>query len=201
MLTVFLGAGFSRAGGVPLAGELFESEPRVDRITRQHLVERVVGGWRRWHERTGGRPEEYLSELQFKGGDLWQDAVWFVGLVIALEMGRVEPVGANLTITRHNLDRTTSIPEHESFWTAIFKRRADVAVLTTNYDVLPERGIRHEPRPRVSRPGFHYGFGPETLAGGGYPSYSHLQKIATAGSVPLLKLHGSISWSLEKADS
>jgi hypothetical protein len=78
---------------------------------------------------------------------------------------------------------------------AIFRRTQDVSVITTNYDVLPERGIRHRPRPRVPRPGFHYGDGPEQLAGGGYPSYSHIQKIATSGTVPIYKLHGSVSWS------
>ncbi len=48
----------------------------------------------------------------------------------------------------------------------------------------------------VPRPGFNYGFGHEALAGGGYPSYSHIQRIVTEGTVPLLKLHGSVSWSL-----
>jgi hypothetical protein len=63
--------------------------------------------------------------------------------------------------------------------------------------VLAERGLRHRPRPRISRPGFHYGFGPEVLEGGGYPSYAHIRKISTGGSVPLLKLHGSVSWSVQ----
>jgi hypothetical protein len=196
MLAVFLGAGFSRPGGVPLARQLFDSEPRVDRITRQRLVERVLAGWRGWHRGTGGQPEEYLAELQSKGGRQWQDAVWYVGLAIALQMGRVQIVGAKPTITRHNIDRTSGVPEHEAFWSTLFRRRVDVAVLTTNYDVLAERGIRHLPRLRIPRPGFHYGFGPEHLAGGGYPSYSHIQKISTGGAVPLLKLHGSISWSV-----
>ena len=56
--------------------------------------------------------------------------------------------------------------------------------------------MRNAPRSRIPRPGFHYGSGPEKLAGGGYPSYAHIQKIAVTGRVPLLKLHGSVSWSL-----
>ena len=51
-------------------------------------------------------------------------------------------------------------------------------------------------RPRVPRPGFNYGFGPEALAGGGYP-YSYARGLRAAGQVPLLKLHGSVSWSME----
>jgi hypothetical protein len=111
-------------------------------------------------------------------------------------MGRVERVGMRMQITRQNLNRTTANQCHEEFWTTIFRRTQNVAVITTNYDILPERGIRHRPRPRVHRPGFNYGNGPETLAGGGYPSYAHIQQITVSGSVSILKLHGSVSWAL-----
>ncbi|MCH8021342.1 hypothetical protein IH785_15970 [candidate division KSB1 bacterium] len=169
MIAVFLGAGFSYLGDVPLASQLFNSQPEVDRITRQRLLERVLSDWERWHSKHGGQPEECLAYLQERTGRKWLDAVWHVALVIALEMGRVEYVGMNRTITRHNIDRTTQIEAHEAFWSTFFRRTYDVAVITTNYDILPERGLRHEPRPRVPRPGFHYGNGVEELAGGGYP--------------------------------
>lgn len=197
-VVIFLGAGFSYLAGAPLAAQLFDTEPAVDRITRQRLVERVQRGWRRWREANGSRPEEYLANLESLGGPEWYDAVWYVGLVVALRMGRLERVGfqSNLTITRHNVDRTTQNGVHEAFWTAIFERTSSVSVLTTNYDVLPERGLRIQPRPRVPRPGFNYGFGNEYLAGGGYPSYAHIQRPVARGRVPLLKLHGSVSWAL-----
>lgn len=197
MITIFLGAGFSYVGGVPLASQLFDEEPRVDRITRQQLVSRVVRGWKDWHSKVGGTPEEYLAHLQKGGSRSWDDAVWYVALAITLRTARIEFVGRQLTITRHNIDRTTQIGIHENFWSAIFQHAQDVGVITTNYDILAERGLRHEPRPRVPRPGFNYGFGAEYLKGGGYPSYSHLQRISARGSVPLLKLHGSVSWSFE----
>ena len=196
-VVVFLGAGFSHVAGVPLAARLFDVAPEVDRVTRERLVERVQVGWRRWCELGGGSPEEYLAELEVAHGPEWGDAVRYVGLVVAMRMGHLGRVGyqRQLTVMRHNLDRTGN-KGHEAFWTAIFRRTSAVTVVTTNYDVLAERGLRVGPRPRVPRPGFHYGFGPENLAGGGYPSYAHIQKITTTGSVPLLKLHGSVSWSL-----
>jgi hypothetical protein len=194
-VVLFLGAGFSYVAGVPLAAHLLDTEPRVDRITRQRLVDRVQRDWKRWHGARSGAPEEYLAELEAAGGAAWRDAVWYVGLVVALQMGRVEQVGAQDQITRHNIDRTTQNSVHEAFWTTIFRRTSAVTVITTNYDILAERGLRVVARPRIPRPGFHYGFGPENLAGGGYPSYTHIQRVATAGSVPLLKLHGSVSWS------
>ena len=109
-----------------------------------------------------------------------------------------EYVGMKPTVTRHNIDRTTNIPIHDSFWSSIFGATKSISVITTNYDILDERGIRIRPRPRIHRPGFHYGFGAEEMAGGGYPSYSHIQKISVSGSMPLLKLHGSVSWSFRQ---
>ena len=195
-VAVILGAGFSAVAGVPLASHLLDHRPEVDRVIRKKLVDRVVTRWEAWHSRISGATEEYLARLARTSQREWRDAVWFVGLTVALRMGQVEAVGGNATITRHNLDRT-SVPMLERFWTTLFRTQTDVSVITTNFDVVAERGLRHVPRPRVPRPGFHYGFGPEDLAGGGYPSYSHIQKIRAAGHVPLLKLHGSVSWSVQ----
>jgi hypothetical protein len=196
MITIFTGAGFSYLGGVPLASQLFDEEPAVDRISRQRLIERVVAGWNRWRASEGGTPEQYLAVLEARGGREWLDAVWFVGLRIALEMGNVEMVGAKPTVVRHNIDRASGVQAHEKFWGALFRLASDVTVITTNYDILCERGLRIRPRPRKRLPGFNYGNGNEQLAGGGYPSYSHIQKVACQGNVPVLKLHGSVSWSM-----
>lgn len=196
MIAFFLGAGYSSLGGVPLAGGLFEERPEVDRIIRKRLVDRVLDLWAAWHERQGGGPEEYLGYLQRRGGPEWADAVWYVSLVIALKMGHLESVGGRTVITRHNLNRASGVQSHETLWSRVFRKTQDVSVLTTNYDILAERALRNVPRPRVPRPGFHYGNGAERLLGGGYPSYAHIQAVDAAGKVPLLKLHGSVSWSI-----
>ena len=194
-VAIILGAGFSVAAGVPLANQLFERRPDMDRVIRERLVERVVSHWNRWRLRTNRSAEEYLSELAESKLREWHDAVWFVGLTIASRMGELRSVGGRLQLTKHYLARR-SVAIHERFWTTVFRRRSDVSVITTNYDILAERGLRSEPRPRVPRPGFNYGFGPEALSGGGYP-YSYARGLRAAGQVPLLKLHGSVSWSME----
>jgi len=204
LLALFLGAGFSHPCGVPLASQLFDEEPQVDRIVRARLVRRVLDGWHVWRNRTGGQPEEYLGHLASSWesaavhGRVWQDAVWYVALRIALKMGELQMVGARPTLVRHTLNRTTHCTIHEDFWDAIFARSRSpqhVSVITTNYDVLIERGLRLIPRPRVHRPGFNYGSGPEELQGGGYPSFTHIRPIVPAGTVPVFKLHGSVSWA------
>ena len=183
-------------GGGPLASRLFDRRPEVDKVTRERLVERVHMRWAAWRAQHAGQPEEYLAYLEGRGGPQRDEAVWYVGLTVALATACVEPVGMRWTITKHNINRTTGIPTHEEFWSCIFRQTSEVVVVTTNYDILAERGLRHEPRPRVPRPGFHYGAGPEALAGGGYPSYAHIKRISAEGRVALLKLHGSVSWSV-----
>jgi hypothetical protein len=196
MVCIFLGAGFSILGRVPLASQLFTSQPVVDVISRQRLLERVLNGWADWQARhIDSAPEQYLAALRERGGPAWRDATWYVALVIALSMGQVRLVGMKPTITSHTLNRTTRISAHEEFWTFIFRRVTTVSVLTTNYDILAERGLRPKPRPRVPRPGFHYGDGPELLKGGGYPSYTHIHKKQAEGTVPIFKLRGSVSWA------
>ena len=71
-------------------------------MIRKALVERVVARWRDWRSRNGGSPEEYLAELARTDPLAFRDAVWFVGLAVALSMGQLQFVGENLTIIKHN---------------------------------------------------------------------------------------------------
>lgn len=198
MISIFLGAGFSVLGGVPLASELFDIRSQADVILRKHLIERVLYGWERWHHKTGGTPEEYLAHLEANTGKQWLDAVWYIALTVTLCMPRVRISGQRPSITHHTLNLTSRIQEHEDFWTVIFSETTNVAVLTTNYDVLAERGLRLTPRPRLPRPGFHYGYGLEQLKGRGFTGVFRSRQPIAEGTVPLLKLHGSVSWALEK---
>ena len=195
MLTVFLGAGFSYLGGLPLASQLFDIFPGADTIGRAKLIERVLDSWYDWHSRTNGTPEQYLMHLERNTGKQWLDAVWYVALTVTLQTPRVSISGAKPRIYHHTLNLTTGIDAHEAFRSTIFRRTNNVSVLTTNYDILAERGLRLEPKPRLPRPGFHYGNGAQLLEGRGFPGVYRSRPLIAQGSVPLLKLHGSVSWA------
>lgn len=106
--------------------------------------------------------------------------------------------GQKPTIIGHALNLANRIDEHEIFWTTIFSRTTDVCVITTNYDILVERGLRLTPRTRLPRPGFNYGSGREHLLGRGYPAVFRSRPPIVDGTVPVLKLHGSVSWSVSE---
>lgn len=209
MRSVFLGAGFGRVAGLPLAGELFDRVPRLDRAVRQDVVDRAVAAWERWADKHGGTPEEYLASLQprdIRWADLeasstaWHDALRFLGLTFAALMGRVNEWNSG-RITHHDVFRASGVPFHEAFWDILFATSEPVTVLTTNYDLTPERGLRltpHASKRRRRRPGFNYGVIGEVLVGpkraDGY-NRSHSDPVLR-GTVPLLKLHGSINWGI-----
>lgn len=199
MTVIFLGAGFSFLGGVPLASQLFNEKPNVDTISREKLIERVRDGWHRWHKRTQGTPEEYLAHLESWGGKQWRDAVWYVALVVTLGMRGVRVTGRRQVVTNHTISLANRVAEQEDFWSTLFRITADVCILTTNYDILAERSLRLKSKPRLPRPGFNYGDGSEQLLGGSHPGVFHSPPPRAEGTVPILKLHGSVSWSLGKS--
>lgn len=182
-----------------MAAALLDETPVVDRLVRARLVERVQRDWTGWRSRTGGQPEQYLADLLGASNESaldgrFLDAQRYVALVIASHMGRLKEVGGRLQLIGHYVHRAAPAV-HQEFWRALFDGAELEAVVTTNYDVLAERGLGLNATRR--RPGFHYGSGSVELEGGGYPSFSHLRAVRAEGRVPLLKLHGSASWSLD----
>ena len=112
-VAVILGAGFSAVAGVPLASELFDRRPEVDRVVREQLVERVTYEWDIWHARTSGAPEEYLAELAGGGGRRWRDAVWYVSLAIASAMGELRWIGGQLRLAGHHIEKRSAAAGRE----------------------------------------------------------------------------------------
>ena len=194
-ITVFLGAGFSALAEIPLASQLFDDCPGTDAALREDLVERVLHNWNRWHDRQGGTPEQYLSSLAERQGQAWREAVWYVALVVTLNTPGVVVRGRRPRIDGHTLNLANRVEAHELFWAEVLGQTTDLAVVTTNYDVLAERGLRLVPRSALGLPGFNYGEGEEPLVGGKGPGVFHNPWPRTKGTVPVFKLHGSVSWA------
>jgi hypothetical protein len=91
---------------------------------------------------------------------------------------------------------------HSAFWREILRKARRLAVITTNYDLLIERGLRHKPMIRTFGPGCYYGgiWRPQWLRGmlqvGAYGDVD----LQLDGAVPVYKLHGSLNWSVEAGD-
>jgi SIR2-like domain len=73
-------------------------------------------------------------------------------------------------------------------------------VITTNYDILVERVLRHRTMRRPSSPGCFYGglARPQILRGAAQPfsRWAPEDIIEMTGTIPVFKLHGSLNWTL-----
>ena len=86
---------------------------------------------------------------------------------------------------------------HLAFWREVLGKAVHVAAITTNYDILIERGLRHRRMTRVFGPGCYYGGipKPQLLRGTQLPWAYQGNYIELEGAVPVYKLHGSLNWS------
>jgi len=85
---------------------------------------------------------------------------------------------------------------HVAFWLEVTALFESVSALTTNYDFLVERALRHRPMKRGFGPACHYGGlpTPQVLRGSQLPWRPGSTSIAMEGPIPVYKLHGSLNW-------
>src|SRR5712671_1156325 len=202
----FLGAGYSFVAGVPLAKDLLRpnyvlalSEGSRKRFTA------VLEHYEDWQQNHPTQyPEQYLGGLYT--GSLgwnaprWSWAVEYVSAVIA--SAGTPPASLNRNPRYSNrVNRPFDCPTHYQFWNAILSVTNDVSVVTTNYDILVERVLRHRPMRRPPSPGCFYGglARPQILRGAAQPfsRWAPERTIEMTGTIPLFKLHGSLNWTLD----
>ena len=201
----FLGAGFSSVAGVPLAKNLFGPNYLLALSERsQKRFDAVLEHYRNWQtSNPSAHAEQYMSDI-FSGvagpnAPQWAWLVEYVGAVIA--SAGTPPASQNRNPRYSNrINRPSDCQVHREFFDAILSATNDLAVITTNYDLLIERTLRHKPMRRPSSPGCYYGGlpRPQTLKGAAQPfsRWSYEQLIEMTGTIPVYKLHGSLSWSL-----
>lgn len=204
-ISCFLGAGYSFVAGVPLARDLLRtnyvlalSQHASTRFTevREHYEE-----WQRQHP--ADHSEQYLSGLYTgalgSGAPPWKWAVEYVSAAIA--SAGTPPASLNIDPRYSNrVNRPSKSAVHRRFWSTVVSEAAELSVLTTNYDILIERTLRHRAMKRPSSPGCFYGGlpRPQQLKGAAQPfsAWSPERLIEMTGSIPVYKLHGSLNWSL-----
>ena len=205
----FLGAGYSYVARVPLARDLLEPNYVLalsDRSRKRfEAVLQHYDDWRRQHP--AEYPEQYLGSLY--GGLLgpnappWKWAVEYVGAVIA--SAGTPPASLNRDPRYSNrVNRPSESVVHKQFWNAILVNTDKLSVLTTNYDILIERVLRHRPMQRPPSPGCFYGGlpRPQQLKGAAQPfsAWSPARLIEMGGSIAIYKLHGSLNWFLTEKE-
>jgi hypothetical protein len=200
--TLILGAGFSFVAGLPLAKDLFNCEFFVPSKAAERRYEAVLQSWREWRSRRPDQgPEQFLTEIYQSpkiGPVPWSWATEMVAAILATPLPHDR--GPYQLRYANRITRPVNVPRHDAFWGVLLSNFQISAVVTTNYDLLIERGLRHRPTQRPRRPGFYYGGlrRPQILKGTALPfSVAKAERqIELIGSIPLYKLHGSLNWGL-----
>jgi hypothetical protein len=217
-VALILGAGWSYCAGLPLARELFDHPVggyTDDAANRLAAVFMSFKAWRRRHP--DAHAEEFVTAAFGDDVDLvspalvarrpqlefealrrlpWPWVVEYIQVRLSLPVpGETRRATARYAPQMHMPTRSST---QQQFWSRL-QRRCDVrTVVTTNYDLLAERTIRHRPTKRPSSPGFHYGGITDASAPSRSPFGRERRADATpSGRVPLFKLHGSLNWSVE----
>jgi hypothetical protein len=186
--TAILGAGFSHAAGLPLTRDLFETS-ELPRALSSETAERhrqVLYAWRTWSSKNPGKnAERWLAELYaLQGAEAltyltsYQDAIDFA----LARLVRLPP-GRN-THYYHGVTTSVDCEAHRVFWQALRRDFQLEAVVTMNFDILAEQGLREEYSRHRNKPLFHYG---------GFPYTQH----TLDGPIALFMMHGSLNWSYE----
>jgi len=219
-LAIFLGAGFSKwAADLPLARELFDFnfEPLGVRETAKfQFAQRIKRDWDRLHPNEPS--EKFISEALTFPAKQRQAVLWYIVRRLSNPFIRLDSLKNN-RLQRHVvyideyeghnvLDRWEMLERDKTHkvysWKAIKKAKSFFGhpkeglsgIITTNYDLLIEYSL--------GSAGFNYGVVGEQLAGRGisfrFYSFqgSEFKDVFLTGSIPLAKLHGSISWDAEK---
>lgn len=211
--SIFLGAGFSCVAGLPITRDFFDVDglPQAasERAARNH--EEVKTAWAVWKQQNPtGSAEEWLLELH-RGETPLLGTTYARAMAFAL--ARLVPKLRNTEeVYYHGITNSVECQAHRTFWQRFLKDKYNVRdVITTNYDILPEQGLRREYSPKRSLPLFHYG---------GFPKYQVVRAIVNVTAktnewgekhsqskvvllqqrIRLYKLHGSLNWVYEPDD-
>lgn len=198
---VILGAGFSYIAGLPLTKDLFDSADLPHTRTKKAIArfEEVRIAWQSWKKvNPGGTAEEWLRLIYDARpfatyGTTWEDALDFaLARLVRLPYGSNAPYYHGITTSVDNVT-------HRQFWTFVRTRFHLHAVVTMNYDILAEQGLKENYSKHRTAPLCFYG---------GFPYHQFVRKMTNAAKkeyedvrlgheVALFKMHGSINWAEE----
>jgi hypothetical protein len=194
---LFLGAGFSKwAADLPLAGELFDFNISVFGTKEARKLRQVETLKKQWEATWSSLEpnasfvaESFIAYAREHSEEYKELINWYVTRRL------VEPF--IWMDDPHGKRHTLMIDEYRRFEIAGVKRAIaflslfasvdTIGIITTNYDLLVEYALGTK--------GFNYGIPMERLHGRGpYPISQWQNPVHVKGSIPLAKIHGSISW-------
>ncbi len=157
-VAAILGAGWSIPAGLPSAADLFKGELQITSSSAYRRLWSVQVAYDRWAERQADpKAEIFLQECHEKSfyPAPWPHVVEYVQTRLASPVGADSRSFSSIRYGQRITNRTY-YRRHEGFWLDLIERAELSGVVTTNYDLLIERSLRHRQMKRPPLPGFHY---------------------------------------------
>lgn len=190
MVALFLGAGFSKwAFDLPLVNQLFDFDISTTSEKEKIKLRLIKKDWFEWEKlNVGVTPEKFIYWSMNKSSHRKSRVIWYVNRRLTEPfMTRIRGAYTAAMFDERVVRENQKIIYLKNFFSLLTKNGLG-GILTCNYDTLVECAL--------GMSGFNYGIVGEQLSGRGinplFPSQnSHL---SVTGSIPLAKLHGSLSW-------
>lgn len=192
MITLFLGAGFSKwAFDLPLVNQLFDlniSATSEQEVKKLALIEKDWGDWR--EKNPDVTPEKFVYWCMNKSSHRKSRIIWYVSRRLTEPfMTKIRGSYTSAMFDERSIRENERIKYLREFFTKLSENGLS-GILTCNYDTITECAL--------GMSGFNYGVIGEQLFGRGinplFPwQNAHLQ---VTGSISLAKLHGSLSWDI-----
>lgn len=206
-IALILGAGFSHASGFPLASNVFEFEKlpwRRSDVKNRDLDVRKA--WKIWSQKNPDKGGEewlrYLYEMNEHDktckyeGITYNDAKNYLlaNLVNINSQSDKAPL-------IHGITKSVEFVIHRKFWAFILSRFELSSVITMNYDILAEQGMREKYHGRNREVPLCYYGGldhPQIVKRVRDPIRKKSINMELTGNIPICKMHGSLNWAFEK---
>lgn len=189
-MTLFLGAGFSKwAFDLPLVSNLFDFDVSTTSEEEERKLQLITNDWEAWRkDNPDATPEQFVYWCMEKSTHRKSRVIWYVSRRLTEPfMTRIRGSYSAVMFDERAVRENERIVELKSFFEEL-EECGLKGVITCNYDTIVECVL--------GTSGFNYGQEGERLIGRGsnpqFPWQNAHAKVA--GKIPLVKLHGSLSW-------
>ncbi|MGV8026559.1 MAG: hypothetical protein AB2L18_08385 [Anaerolineaceae bacterium] len=191
-ISIFLGAGFSKwAANIPLSNELFDFIIKPFGKREQQQYEIVKCSKESWDaSNPGGTAEQYIAYALKQPEKISKSVLWYItrrlsDSFIWTDYYRGRVFRHELMIDENRKYQYPGVVLAQKFLLSLNSYLA--GIITSNYDFLVEYALGTKM--------FNYGKSGEILNGrGAYPVSQWRNPVMLKGTIPLAKIHGSISW-------
>jgi SIR2-like domain len=208
-IALFLGAGFSKPWGLPLTKDLLpvleeKWRPIIEMFPKRYerqLATRVQANWLEYQSYCQGSVDEFVRMLQTGergASDLsFKDLAYFLAMQLGVKQSIVREFNRQPQFTRHHIRMQWKILPAYNVITNELDNKPLRGIVTTNYDLVVKKILGPHATGRLG--GFNYGRKGQPAQGKHQLSTQDWYgPTIINGTIPLLKLHGSLNWAESK---